>query len=214
MPTQTAQSTFDSGPELWLNPDEYTTIEQIGDIFLVGEEHGNKNSRQLIERLLDERQPDAIGYEMPPGNRPASSGMRAALQHAQQRPDVPAIAVDIGERDEMWREVLSSSEHRGELLRDANRFTYPITDNGNLNPQAIHDASNRIRNWWSDNVWRAMYPRREAVMARVLKKMEREYGEVLCVIGAFHIQRLAQILNYINDPGGAISNQRIIEDGR
>jgi len=173
--------------------EEYTTVRELPQegIILVGEEHGNSRCAMLATEVLQHYQPPVVAVEnhRPYGGNSGYSAMREVAAFAEAR-DVPQVGID-----EYTRNLWGSAPNRVELLADANRFSYPIAEDGDLTEQAIADARRRIADKYSERVWKEMYEWRERLMAARLREIVEEYGApVVAAVGTFHINALAEYL--------------------
>lgn len=182
--------------------EELTTVSRIRgttsgrDIFLIGEQHeppGAEICNQVARNVLEEVEPNAIGVEMPPSSRvPPNSGMGACKSYAREN-NIMAYRVDKDRR-----EMRESTDSYMRLSIVANEFSHSIEDDGDLNPEAIADARERVRNEFSQDAFRAMYLSRERHMKRKMIELHRRSnGHTVWSGGVFHIDSLSRKLNSV-----------------
>lgn len=187
--------------------DDYTTVESCldGDVILVGEEHGNNRCADLAGRVLDAVEPGAIAIEEPPERRaPHSAAMGEVSSYAKNN-GLRLAKIDIENRTRRFSQAIGNQ--RG-LHSTANNFTFEIQEDGNLNPKAIRDAREAVKEQFGVSAWRIMYPIRETEMARNLLTLRNEYdGPVVAAIGAFHVPAVSRFLAHQEPYGGLSSNR-------
>jgi hypothetical protein len=174
--------------------EEYTTVRELPQegAILIGEEHGNSRCAELARKVLDYYEPPTVAVEnhTPYRGRRNYSAMREVAAYAS-RENAPQVGID-----EYTRRLWGSAPNRIELLEDANRFSYPILEDGDLTEQAITDARERIADKYSERIWKEMYEYRERLMAARLRSIVAEYeAPVVAAVGTFHINRLAEYLS-------------------
>lgn len=177
-----------------MNFDDYTTVEEVlgGNVVLVGEEHGNERCEALAEKVLDEYQPPTLAIESARPSRPNTGARRAFYDYAKER-TLPFIAIDENNR---WHDL----DYNGPLHRDANNFSHPIEEDGDLDPQAITDARNRIQEKYGSDIYHAMYTEREEAMAGRINTLLDFFDTPIVVgIGTFHIRALRDYLEAYDD---------------
>lgn len=188
--------------------DEYNTVQTVAneDIILVGEEHHNHRSKELMDRVLDEVGPNTIAVEASPGERPVGGGMGLASNYASKE-SIPAIAIDSPNKREKFR---SCSNNSGRLLTVANQFSHPIQENGDVDIRAINNARRTIRDEFGQQAYNEMYTNREIIMTKVLKSCLRDFeSPIVAGVGTFHILALRDMFSEI-DGLEALSEERII----
>lgn len=171
--------------------DKYT-VERLddGDVVLVGEKHsgrGAERSRELAERVLDDVQPRTIAIEASAGKRPGSAGgMTIGHRYARDN-GLPCLTIDTPKR------FGETTDRVGELYRDANIFTHPIQEDGDLNPKAAHNARQAVYELYGKDTFYRMYLKRESKMAaRLRRATERFSTPIVWFGGAFHVEYLAK----------------------
>lgn len=176
--------------------EDYTTVEETldGDVILVGEEHtppGAEYSEDLADRVLQEYEPQTIAIESyRPRNR--SGGAMGRVADYASDEGVPLVAID---NSNPWHRLDCS---RSNLMERANHFSHPIQEDGDLDPAAIYDARERIRDEFGDDAREMMFENRENAMAARLRGLrestecgpeDMEYeSPIVAAIGTFHIR--------------------------
>lgn len=161
-----------------------TTVAQVGDIILIGEEHRNSRCRFLAETVLDDVTPGVIALE-----HRSQMGAIGALQEYARSYAVPAVKIDGPKR---FRQTVDSVI---DLLDTANHFEYPIQEDGDLDPRAPRVARKMVRDEFGLDTHREMYPERERYMARRLNRLAEDYdGPVVAGVGAFHVEAIVEML--------------------
>jgi len=188
---------------------DYTTVASLlgGDIILVGEKHGNRDSASLMDTVLETVEPQTVAAEMPPRSRvPSTGGMGRARKYATEN-SAPLIRIDKSGR---FNNIRDTDISMSELIRKANLFSYEIETDGDLNEDAIWDARNRIKTYYGNKVWKAMYPEREAAMAKHLLKARSEFETpIVAGIGAFHLPAVSQMIQH-ESPAEKLTDSRIV----
>jgi len=174
-----------------------TTVQSLddGDIILIGEEHsgtGANRCKRMARHLIDEIDPQTLCVEYPPRNNPYHGiGAMGYFSDYAQEHSLPLIHIDK-EKDDR-REVVDSY---GKFCTDANKFTYPIEEDGDLDSRAITDARKRIYDEYGREAYEAMYIDREIYMAGILREIKRRYRLPIMVgMGTFHIFAVRDMYN-------------------
>lgn len=184
--------------------EEKTTVQTVegGEIILVGEEHRNQDSRELAERVIEEVDPQTIAVERSGKKYPITSstagGMEYGAWYAEQE-KIPLLHVDT-KHDKPFR--LRRKEGYGtlSLSREANKFSHPIEEDGDVDPRAISDARERVREQFGDDIADAMYIDREEMMVKNLLWAKENFPTPIVVnIGTFHILRMKELFNEIDE---------------
>lgn len=185
-----------------------TTIQTLadGDIVLVGEEHGNVFSKDLMRRVLNDVDPGTLAVEKSPGSWPLmDGGMGRAAQFAEDA-DRPLLAID-----KPSPKFRARSGSRAGLLQDANEFSHPITVDGDVEVAAISNARQRVRDNYGHKTHREMYTEREKEMAGNLKAAIEEYPTpIVAGIGTFHILALRDIYPLVEP--NELTNEKILKE--
>lgn len=174
--------------------EDFTTVEVLmdGDLIIVGEEHGNENSKRLMQRILDKTDPGMTAVEQGPHHaRPVDGAMGEVARYAE-REGIDLWHIDNEDR---WRSIRSDTDMR-ELLDVANQFSHEIQLDGDLDERAITDARERVRDQFGNEVFNAVYPDREETMAEYLRWLGNitTYPPAVAAVGAFHLPAIAEII--------------------
>lgn len=198
---------------------EKTTVEVLedGDLIIVGEEHtgeGATRSRELGEEILNEYQPQTVAIEAPPGRATGGRGAMSLANGYARRNGADLLTID-NQRGPMRRAVDNFSDYLG----TANTFTYPIQEDGDLNPKAIENARQLVYELYGEEAYYEMYTHREEKMAARLREAAASFQPpIVLFCGAFHVPALVEqyhevdyslplegkrVTTFVSDPGRA-----------
>lgn len=171
--------------------ENYNTVAEVqdGEIVVVGERHGDERSADLVSRVTDKYDFDAVGVEALIGD----GGMGAAIDFAEG--SMPIAVIDRRPSFET-----AEGDDRSELIEEANTFSKDLDENGDISWDAIADARKRVREKFKFETYCSMYPERETAMAERINWLnERHDGKILVVVGTFHIMALEKLLRLVDD---------------
>lgn len=175
-----------------------TTVERIGDIVLIGEEHRNKRSAKLAEEVLDGLNPGVIGLE-----HVAGTGAIGVLRRYADNHGITRVKIDGPKR---FRRTVDDVH---DLIGTANFFADPIQEDGDLDPEVPQIARNKVRDKFGLDTHRQMYPERERYMARRLNRLRESWDTpVVAGMGAFHVDAVAEMMPRVGAIG-SINSRRI-----
>lgn len=171
---------------------DFTSVEVLedGDLVLVGEKHYNKNSKQLVEEIVEEVQPNTVALEADKTQERTTGGMGAANLWAREN------GINTYKIDKPFhtpRRAINGS-YSG-YLRVANEFPYPLQENGDVDRRGPMEVRSNYRDKYGREAYEAMYTRREEAMARRLNTaLEEMETPILAVTGVYHTQALAKLV--------------------
>lgn len=172
------------------------------DLIIIGEAHGYPESKDLIERVINNFDIDCLALEIhnSVSLRLCSSddGMKFAYNYAKKN-SLPVYFVD---KSDAWLEKETGIDHN-KLASFVNKPQCRVMDNGDISMEVISRARSRVREEFNDGVYEAIFTEREDLMCRKISKIREENsGLVLCVVGLFHIKEMVERLgseDYIYD---------------
>lgn len=173
----------------------FNTVQEAldGDVTLVGEEHFNPRSGDLMDEVLDDVEPRTVAIELERPRDLGGGGMSRAVKYAR-REGAPVLGID--DKD-TWRGL---GEDTSGLLSVANHFAEPVGDNGDVPEISIVTARQRVRKEYGERVHNAMYVERERAMAGRLRRAVDEFETpIVAGIGAFHILALKAMLENLDN---------------
>lgn len=161
-----------------------TTVERVGNIVLIGEEHRNERSAKLAEEVLDGLNPGVVGLE-----HVADTGAIGVLRRYADNHGITRVKIDGPKR------FNSTVDNPRELIGTANFFADPIQEDGDLDPEVPQIARSKVRDEFGLDTHRQMYPERERYMARRLNRLAEDWETpVVAGIGAFHVDAVANMI--------------------
>jgi pheromone shutdown protein TraB len=164
------------------------------NLIIIGEAHGYLESKDLIERVINNFDIDCLALEMhnSVSLRLCSSddGMKFAYNYAKKN-SLPVYFVD---KSDVWLEKETGIDHN-KLALFVNKPQCSVMDNGDISMEVISRARSRVREEFNDEVYEALFTKREELMSRRISNIREENsGLVLCVVGLFHVKEMAERL--------------------
>lgn len=189
-------------------PTAYPNVAVCDDVIIVGEAHGYDESAELVSRVVGEQPPTAVAVELPPVGIviDQNGGIGAALEHA--RGDIPAVAIDDSRP---WIEQhFPENLLWADAIRVANAPQNAVEETGRMPLRAIQEVRNTIRDRFGQDVFDAIYIKREQRMADRLRTLTQAYdGTIVAVVGAFHVPAVSTFLGLPRQEITALSEKRI-----
>jgi SAM-dependent methyltransferase len=180
-----------------------TTVGVVEDVshqnttvYIVGEEHSGEGARRAgslaRELLRNIEEPEVVAIEDNSPSVKRGGAMGAVYSFAEEN---LASVFAIDEPKSSIREACSEVGcSYGSLLLDANEFSHPIQEDGDLDPRAIRDARERVKENYGERVYDAMYTHREKQMAGRLRYLAAHYKPIVAAVGAFHVPSITHRL--------------------